>query len=130
MFFVSTEENLKALILSKYGTVKDFAAAVRLPYTTVDTIIRRGITKASVNNIILICQKLGISADELAKGKLTPLKEIQTEFKDLMRHWECETANLDYTLNGVTMTRDELDVIINAAKVAVSIIEERRDANA
>lgn len=46
------EEALKNLILSKYGTVKDFSLATELPYGTVDAILRRGIHKASVTNII------------------------------------------------------------------------------
>ena len=61
---------MKELILSKYGTVKDFAVVTDLPYGTVDTILRRGIHKASVTNIIKICQTLGISTDELAKDIL------------------------------------------------------------
>lgn len=67
---MSVESDLKNLIVERYGTVKAFSQSVGLPNSTLDSIFRRGILKASVTNIIKICDALGISADGLGDGKI------------------------------------------------------------
>ena len=67
---MTLEEKLKAIILDKYDTLKSFANCIGLPYTTVDTIFKRGIMKANVVNIIKICNELSLSADALASGRI------------------------------------------------------------
>lgn len=69
---MTREELLKSCILDQYHTVKDFAVALGLPYTTIDGILRRGVMNARVENMILICERLGISLDALIDGKLEP----------------------------------------------------------
>ncbi len=56
---------LKNLIEQKYSSVKEFAQYCDLPYTTVYTILKNGVGKATVNNIIAICQKLNITIEQL-----------------------------------------------------------------
>lgn len=67
---MSVESDLKNLIVERYGTVKAFSQSVGLPNSTLDSIFRRGVLKASVTNIIKICDELGISADGLGEGKI------------------------------------------------------------
>lgn len=67
---MSVESDLKNLIIERYGTVKAFSQSVGLPNSTLDSIFRRGVLKASVTNIIKICDELGISADGLGEGKI------------------------------------------------------------
>ena len=67
---MSVESDLKNLIIERYGTVKAFSQSVGLPNSTLDSIFRRGILKASVTNVIKICDELGISADGLGEGKI------------------------------------------------------------
>ena len=59
---------LKQLILAKYRSIREFSIDVDLPYSTIDTILKRGILNASVNNVIKICKTLNISVDLLAQG--------------------------------------------------------------
>lgn len=59
---------LKQLILAKYRSIREFSIDVDLPYSTIDTILKRGILNASVNNVIKICKTLNISVDLLARG--------------------------------------------------------------
>lgn len=65
------EQKLKDYILSRYKSIREFALNIEMPYSTIDTILKRGINKASVGNILKICQSLGISADALADGEIT-----------------------------------------------------------
>lgn len=69
---MSLEEELKNLILSKYKSLREFSIELDMPYSTIDSILKRGIDKASITNIIKICKRLNISADELADGCIVP----------------------------------------------------------
>lgn len=59
------EEKLKELILEKYGSIRQFAIKIDIPYTTVDTILKRGINNSNIGNVIKICKSLNISVDKL-----------------------------------------------------------------
>lgn len=69
---MTIEEKLKDYILSRYNSVREFTIRAEIPYTTLDSIFKRGIGNSSVNNVIKICRALNISADELADGNITP----------------------------------------------------------
>lgn len=61
------EANLKNLMLEHSGNLKNFAKAANIPYTTLRSIIERGVMNATVSNIIKISDTL-----ELTTQLLTP----------------------------------------------------------
>ena len=69
------EDELKELILKEYKSIREFASIAELPYTTVDSILKRGVEKANVINIIKICEVLDIDVDTLAKGRIAERKK-------------------------------------------------------
>lgn len=79
---MTIEEKLKEYILTKYKSIREFVLDVGIPYSTFDTILKRGIMNASIGNIVKICVALEISADALANGKIVPY-EKKTEIVDL-----------------------------------------------
>lgn len=58
------EEKIKNLIIEKYGSVRQFALKIDIPYTTIDSILKRGIDNSNVSNVLKMCKALGISADK------------------------------------------------------------------
>lgn len=60
-------EIIEKLIDEKYPTVKAFAEAIEIPYTTLRSMLSRGIGNASVNNVLKVCKGLGITTDQLEK---------------------------------------------------------------
>lgn len=62
------ENELKELILSKYKSLREFTLKIEMPYSTLDTILKRGVDKANIINILKICNELNISANKLAIG--------------------------------------------------------------
>lgn len=64
------EVKIKEIIIEKYGSVKRFADKIGVPYTTVDTIFKRGFLNSNVSNVIKICNELGIDVNELANNKV------------------------------------------------------------
>lgn len=65
---ISVEEKLKEIILNKYKSLREFTMKIGMPYSTMDTILKRGVDKANIINILKICDELDISADKLAIG--------------------------------------------------------------
>lgn len=63
------EEQIKELIINKYGSVRQFALKINIPYTTIDSILKRGIDNSNVNNVIKMCKALNISIDKLVENR-------------------------------------------------------------
>lgn len=66
-------EIIKKLIDEISPNQKAFAEKIGLPYTTLRSMLQRGIGNASVDNVIKVCKGLGITTEELEKmatGKL------------------------------------------------------------
>lgn len=73
------EEKLRELIIERFKSVKAFAMFIEVPYTTLDSILKRGIDKANVLNIIKICNALDIDIDALANGRIqSKIKLVKT----------------------------------------------------
>lgn len=62
---MSREEYLKNLMEIKSGNVKSFSESIDLAYTTVRSILSRGVLNAKMENIIKICNGLGINPEDL-----------------------------------------------------------------
>lgn len=73
---MSIEEQLKSFVLSKYKSIREFSILVDMPYSTIDSIFKRGIGNAGVTNIITICNKLNLDVDKLAGGILKEKSEL------------------------------------------------------
>lgn len=69
------EGKIKEIIIEKYGSVKRFSNKINVPYTTIDTILKRGLLNSNALNVIKICKELDIDVDELAENKLVFKKE-------------------------------------------------------
>lgn len=71
---------LNDLIKEQGYNLKTFAQKCGIPYTTLYGIIKNGVWKASVNNIIVICRNLGITVEQLEEmaGQSTPIIEQPT----------------------------------------------------
>lgn len=68
------EQKLKALIIEKCGSVKEFSSVAGLPYTTLISILKRGVENANVLNVIKLCNVLNLDVDALAAGNLETKK--------------------------------------------------------
>ena len=73
---MTIEDELRALILKRYGSVNKFAQEIGVSQSTLFTAFSRGISKANIQTIITICRKLEISTDELCQGRITPLQYL------------------------------------------------------
>lgn len=60
-------EKIKKMIGNTGMNLKAFSEKAGLPYTTLRSILERGVDKASINNILLICKALNIKVEDLEK---------------------------------------------------------------
>lgn len=78
---------LEKMIKEQGYSLKAFAAKCGLPYTTLYGILKKGVGRASVDNVIQICQTLEIKIEdleELACGKKEPHKPSYDDVEQLI----------------------------------------------
>lgn len=77
---------LETLIKERGYNVKSFAEKCGIPYTTLYGILKNGVGRASMDNILLICRTLGITVErleELAEGM--PKEKTEPTYEDTKR---------------------------------------------
>ena len=62
---MNREQKLRNIILDKYISLRKFANAAEIPYSTLTTILERGIAGTSFDTIIKICQTLEIDPEKI-----------------------------------------------------------------
>lgn len=91
------ESQLKQIIIDKYGSLKKFSDTIDMPWTTLDSILKRGIANSNITNVLKITRELGLDAEKLVDGKL------------------CQSLSSSTTLaahfDGDEYTKEELDEI-------------------
>ena len=73
----SIEHELKELILKRYGSLSEFCKKIDLPWTTLDSILKRGVDKANIRNILKITSELKIDVERLANGEIVYKEDAQ-----------------------------------------------------
>ena len=131
---MTTEEKIKNLILNRFHSIREFSIVTDIPYTTLDSILKRGIGNSSVSNVIKICKALGISADALAEGEIV-LKAHQkpmgqnvsnpVEVGDILSDTKNILLNSNLTLNGEPIDKSGVESIIDAIDVGVEIVNRK-----
>lgn len=129
---MSIEEKLKGLILTKYRSLREFTQTIDMPYQTMDSILKRGVDKASISNIIKICKALDISADELANGHIVPngLRHTTLEMTEIIDVLEFVKSNFhdrsDLTIDGRPADEDDLSLLSDGLTITMELLKRRK----
>lgn len=67
------ENRLREIIIEKYGSLKKFCETIDMPWTTLDSILKRGIANSNITNVMKITRELNINTELLASGIIKPL---------------------------------------------------------
>ena len=118
---MKTEDKLRRFIAYKYSSLRQFVQDTDLPYSTVVSILKRGVDNASLVNIFKLCDALGISADELAEGRITP------RIKENLSVIDFELLIPNLHLDGIPLSEDEQDSLTDAIEISIGLIEKRRE---
>lgn len=125
---MTIEDKLKDLILSRYRSIREFTQVIDMPYSTFDTILKRGIDNSSVTNVIKICKELAISADALAAGQIVPAAlmvqptEDASDLEEILNEMKSKIITYDnLTIRGVPLEPLDRVTIVNAIEIAIEI---------
>ena len=75
---------LEKLIKERGWNVKSFAEKCGIPYTTLYTMLKNGVGKASVNTVITVCRNLGITVEQLEEmSEGIKIESIEPTYEDI-----------------------------------------------
>ena len=114
---MTIEDELKCLILERYKSLREFALEAEVPYTTVDSMLKRGIMNASIGKVIKICRHLGISVDGLAEGEIVPYEK--SDSKPSIEEWDLIAKYRMLDERGKSNIRDDVERELKYAKIFV-----------
>lgn len=123
------EDELRKLIIKRYGSLKSFSDITKIPYTTLASIFQRGISNAKVTNITKITDELDIDTNQLVSGKIAPIyhsepsREKQKEILGLGDTSNTIAAHFD----GDKFTDEELEQIRQFAEFVKSKRKDTAD---
>lgn len=130
---MNVEERLKEMIIKQFGTMKDFTDHIGIPNSTFANILRRGVQNANVVTIIKICQALEISTDDLAEGRIVPLKRPEAtpeRIEDIFEEVKQKLLNADnLTINEEPATDAEIMYFVNTLDAALLISKKQKQIN-
>lgn len=118
------ENALHDLIISRYGTMSAFSVAAGLPVSTLKTILTRGLDRATIKNLMLICSTLGLSLDGLAQGRLVSAAADASEpvdVADLLRLF----GSRDLVAGGRVLSAREKTLLLDMMSASVEIVKKQ-----
>lgn len=65
-----TETKIREMIIERYGSLKKFCELIQMPWTTLDSILKRGFANSNITNVMKITKELGIDTESLALGEI------------------------------------------------------------
>ncbi|WP_029503934.1 helix-turn-helix domain-containing protein [Lachnoclostridium phytofermentans] len=85
---------LERLIKEQGYNLKSFAEKCGIPYTTLYGIIKNGVGRATMDNIMTICRYLGIKVEDLERMAEGKAEETQPSYSDLITVYTRSKKNL------------------------------------
>lgn len=124
---MTIEDKIKKLIIERYGTISNFTNQIGMPNSTFATIMKKGIHNASIQSIILLCQSLGISADELANDRIVPNeKNSISDITQILAFMQMNISTYDLTLDGYALSESEKQTVVDAMELSIEFIRRQR----
>lgn len=122
------EEKLKAYILINYRSIRDFVnnSGVELSYTTIDGMLKRGLGRSSIHNVIKVCNALHISTDALAEGRIEEVKESVPDALDLKKIAKTYGTVANLQLDSKPLSKHERRIVQMALNMAIEMIRDNR----
>lgn len=129
---MTTEEKLKAHILTRYNSLLEFSKIAGISNSTLDSMLTNGIHRSKVSNVLKICRTLKISADELALGNIVSIESYKKrdrilEVNDIMQDVKNQLVNLEgLTLDGEAIDEECIKSLVHAIEVGVEIAKKNK----
>lgn len=127
---MSIEEKLKNIILTRYMSIREFTQVADIPYSTLDSIFRRGVENSSVSNIIKICKILNLSVDALADGEIVVRRSrdqvTSNDVRDIVNEVKSKLSHSDaLTIEGHNVDKKSVEPILDALDISYEMVKRR-----
>lgn len=127
---MTIEEKIKNLILSRYKSVREFSVDYDIPYTTLKSMLSRGIGNSSVSNVIKLCKALSISVDALANGSIEPKYDSNQkpngDVTEIINDAKSRLAYTDtLTINGKEIDIETVEPILEALDIGYEMVKRK-----
>ena len=110
------ELKIREMITQKYGSLKKFCEIIDMPWTTLDSILKRGFANSNISNVMKITKELGIDTESLALGKIIDSKDDS---------FSSSSTTMAAHFDGNEFTEAELDDI----RAYAEFVKNRRNSN-
>lgn len=70
MKLLTIEEQLKSIIKTRYKSVRAFTNQIGIPYTTLDSVFKRGISNSGIGTMLKIFESLDLDVESIPTGTL------------------------------------------------------------
>lgn len=97
---MTTEEQVKSIIIQKYKSVRAFTQAIDIPYSTIDSMLKKGISGTGIQTVMKVCHALEIDIESIQTGKI---KNSSTTAQAEMEEYSEDERNL---INNYRMLND------------------------
>ena len=71
---MTVEEQFKVLILEKFKSVRAFTRAIEVPYSTIDSMLKKGVSGTGIGTMIKVCNALDVDIESIESGDLRQKK--------------------------------------------------------
>ena len=96
---MTIEDQLKAAILYRYKSIREFAGVAGMAYSTVDSVLKRGITNSGIGTVIKIFSVLDLDMESIPAGTLTKKEPINKKTSPMVGEAEKKLLGLFAQLN-------------------------------
>lgn len=113
---MTIENQLRELILLKHGSLREFTFNIGIPYSTLSTILKKGIMTATMSNMVKICNALDIKLDELVAGRIVENKPsgILLDVEDILNRTKNNIEYPNVKIDGKIMDESTKKLLINS----------------
>lgn len=128
---MTLEEKLKNLILTRFKSMREFTQIAGIPYTTLDSILKRGVANSSIANIIKICEVLHLSVDALAEGEIVfKYEELEPapvmEVLDIINDTKAKLSHAEYlTIDGNKIDIEYVEPLLEALDIGYEMTRKK-----
>lgn len=119
------EDQLKTKILDKYKSVRAFTTAIQIPYSTIDSMLKKGLSGTAVSTVLKVCENLNLDVDALVNGEIKEKSSVAdsllTEDNDTVLGYRIYKLLIESGLivEGQELTPTQID-FLEGIEIAVS----------
>lgn len=120
---MTIENQLRELILLKHGSLREFTFNIGIPYSTLSTILKKGIMTATMSNMVKICNALDIKLDGLVAGRIVENKpgEILLDVEDILNRTKNNIEYPNVKIDGEIMDESTKKLLINSIDLSYQL---------